>query len=90
MKKLVTILFLPFVLCVTAQKRSAHSAELSLTDFSTLDSLEQVLPQQKEDTSKVLLLGNLAYSYAFLEADKGLYYGQQGLQLAEKLNYGTM
>src|SRR4051812_24143025 len=87
MKKYFTILCILFVFRATAQKTTADSAELSLTNFSTLDSLEQLLAKQNEDTSKVILLGNLSYGYAFRQAEKGVYYGQKGLQLAEKLNY---
>jgi signal transduction histidine kinase len=87
MKKCLTIFLVLFVLFLNAQEKSTSSAELALTNFSALDSLEKRLGEQKEDSSKVLLLGTLAYSYAFREAEKGVYYGQQGLRLAEKINY---
>src|SRR5688572_4881908 len=52
------------------------------------DSLKDVLHEQKEDTNKVKLLYNLSFSYtAGSYADTALVYAQQGLDLAEKLDY---
>ena len=52
------------------------------------DSLKKVIFLQKEDTNKVKLLYNLSFSYvAGSYADSALVYGQQALELAEKLKY---
>ncbi|MBK9733294.1 MAG: tetratricopeptide repeat protein [Chitinophagaceae bacterium] len=40
-----------------------------------------------EDTGKVNLLINLSYNYTLTDPDMALKYGNQGLQLAEKLNW---
>lgn len=65
---------------------------LSFTGYSqhlgNIDSLKNVLRYQKEDTNKVKLLYNLSFSYvAGSYADTALVYGQQALELAERLNY---
>ncbi len=87
MKAFLTIVNFIFVFYATAQNKTSDSIELSATNFSALDSLERMLSARKEDTSKVLLLSELSFAYAFREAEKGVYYAQQGLRLAEKLNY---
>ena len=51
------------------------------------DSLKNALAGQKEDTNKVKLLTNLSSAYAISYADSGVYFGQQALNLAEKLNF---
>ena len=51
------------------------------------DSLRQVLAKQKEDTNKVKLLTNLSSTYVTSYADSGVYFGQQALNLAEKLHF---
>ena len=40
-----------------------------------------------DDTSKAKLYGVLSYVYTFNQAEKGLFYGQKGLQLSQKLGY---
>ncbi len=87
MKKSFTIISIFLCFFAVAQKNTIDSAELSTTNFSGLDSLERSLPNKKEDTSKVLLLAELSFAYTFREAEKGVAYGQQGLRLAEALNY---
>lgn len=53
-----------------------------------IDSLKNVLHEQKEDTNKVKLLYTLSFSYvAGSYADTALVYSQPALDLAEKLNY---
>lgn len=52
-----------------------------------IDSLKKLLLQAKEDTSKVLLLGELAKSYQDNKIDTTLLLAREGILLAEKLNY---
>ena len=52
-----------------------------------IDSLKAVLKAQKDDTSKVILLNAISYSYAFSFPDSGIMYAQRALQLTEKLSF---
>jgi len=55
--------------------------------LGNIDSLKEILHEQKNDTNKVKLLYNLSFSYvAGSYADTALVYAQQALDLAEKLN----
>jgi two-component system NtrC family sensor kinase len=56
-----------------------------------VDSLEILLTETKSDRIRTLILSELGLRYAFNEPEKGLIYGEQGLALAEKLEfkYGT-
>ena len=52
-----------------------------------IDSLLRQLPKANEDTTKVKLLNDLSLSFYSINPDEGLKFGQQGLALAEKLNW---
>ncbi len=52
-----------------------------------IDSLLIQLPNQKEDTNKVMLFMKLSGYNATITPDEGIKYGQQGLELATKLNW---
>ena len=52
-----------------------------------IDSLKHELVIAKEDTNKVNLLVKLSYLYTDSHADTGVAYGEQALDLAEKLNF---
>jgi len=52
-----------------------------------IDSLKIRLIQSKEDTSKVRLLGKLSFQYFRFDTDSGIYYADQGIILAEKLQW---
>ena len=53
-----------------------------------IDSLLSELPKAKEDTNKVKILNNLCVLYKDIdEYDNGYKYGNQGLELAQKINY---
>lgn len=51
------------------------------------DSLYNELQKSIEDTNKVKLLNNLAWNYMYSNPDSAEHYANQGLTLAEKLNY---
>jgi tetratricopeptide (TPR) repeat protein len=52
-----------------------------------LDSLKKVLVTAKDDTSKVMLLADIAYAYRNAKPDTSILYAQQALKLSESLNY---
>jgi tetratricopeptide (TPR) repeat protein/cell division protein FtsB len=51
------------------------------------DSLLRLLPNQRQDTSKVLLLADIAFSYYSHNPETGNKYATESLHLAEELNY---
>jgi len=52
-----------------------------------IDSLLKELPRQREDTIKVKLLVGLSFGYSVINADEGIKYGQQCLELATKVDW---
>ena len=52
-----------------------------------IDSMKLLLPTAKEDTNKVKLLSSISFSYKDLNAEEGLNYGRQAIELSEKLNW---
>ena len=73
---------------VKAQDAIADSLQLLVIQVATpVDSLEAQLARTTTDTAKVGLLGYLCFYYAFVSPQKGLVYGQQGLDLSQKLEY---
>jgi adenylate cyclase len=52
-----------------------------------IDSLLNVLPQQKQDTNRVNVLNGLSFEYRKVSPDEGLTYGKTGLALATKLGW---
>jgi signal transduction histidine kinase/DNA-binding response OmpR family regulator len=53
-----------------------------------IDSLKQLVPQSKEDTNKVLLLGDIAYYLYNLNPGESFEYGKKTLELAQKIGFG--
>jgi signal transduction histidine kinase len=54
---------------------------------SLIDSLLSELPIKSKDTNAVNLLSLLSKNYYIIDPDSGLYYGYQGLQIAEELGW---
>ncbi|MBS1587774.1 MAG: tetratricopeptide repeat protein [Bacteroidetes bacterium] len=52
-----------------------------------VDSLLQLLPRAREDTSKVLLLCNLSSEYRTINPDDGIKYANEALSLAQHLEW---
>ena len=52
-----------------------------------VDSVKNLLQSEHEDTNKVITLVTLASYYASSHSDSGIIYSQQGLDLAERLNF---
>jgi hypothetical protein len=87
-KCLLFSLFLIFSTLLQAQNATADSLQLLETQMNIpADSLEAQLLREKEDTSRVGLLGYLCFYYAWVDPRKALEYGQQGLQLSHQLDY---
>lgn len=60
---------------------------LLLAQRATLDSLLQAWPNLATDTNKVLAAREIAHEYLIVHLDSSVIYGQQGLNLAQQLNY---
>ena len=79
MKKLL-LLFI-----ITGQVRQQSLAQLQGQE--RIDSLLGQLPKANDDTNKVKLLVDLSHTFYSINPDEGLKFGQQGLALAEKLEW---
>src|SRR6185503_212551 len=79
MKKLL-LLFI-----ITGQVRQQSLAQLQGQE--RIDSLLGQLPKANDDTNKVKLLVDLSHTFYSINPDDGLKFGQQGLALAEKLEW---
>jgi two-component system NtrC family sensor kinase len=88
-KMLFFFIFLVTIVKAYTQPKNILKRELSITDFSNLDSLENELAHVKNDTLKSIILGDLSFGYAFSEAEKGLTYGRQGLELSQTIGYAN-
>jgi two-component system, NtrC family, sensor kinase len=51
------------------------------------DSLKQVIATTKQDTSRIIALWNLAFTYAFVHQDSAILYANEGLELSKKAGY---
>jgi len=77
MKKAVLPLFLVFS-CIAS---SPAQQEL-------VDSLKKILPTVTEDTTRVVMLGDIAFYLYNLDPVESFEYGKQTLELAKKINFG--
>jgi len=73
-----------FVLVILSTATQSHAQQQGQ---GRIDSLLSQLPQTSEDTNKVKLLNDLSFTYNSIDPEEGLKYGNEGLQLAEKLNW---
>ena len=51
------------------------------------DSLMHQLSQSKEDTTRVLVMADLCYFYRYTNIDSSVFYGQNALALAQKIEF---
>ncbi|WP_207924568.1 ATP-binding protein [Pedobacter changchengzhani] len=51
-----------------------------------LDSLEIIVKSSKPDSIKIIAYGDLSWGYGFINFDKALFFGNEELKLAKKLN----
>ena len=79
MKKLLLLII------ITGQVRQQSLAQLQGQE--RIDSLLGQLPKATDDTNKVKLLVDLSHTFYSINPDEGLKFGQQGLALAEKLEW---
>lgn len=63
------------------------SAFTSFAQRHEIDSMLVVLKTAKEDTNKVKTLFKLCFAFRNIQPDTGLYFGNQTLELAEKLQW---
>src|ERR1700677_702081 len=82
MKQLLLILFIFLPSVLSAQAKIGQPRIDSL-----LYELHSESHSDKEDTAKVAILHAICYAYYNIDPDKGIQYGKQGLELAEKLNF---
>lgn len=54
-----------------------------------IDSILKLLPTTKQDSVRVNLLNDLAFNYQYVKPEKGIKYGQEALQLAQKLKWAN-
>ena len=59
----------------------------ALAQSTHVDSLQHQLIRAKDDTAKASLLEQLTKYYLNIQQDSGIYYGQQLVQLSQKINY---
>ncbi|PKL84845.1 MAG: hypothetical protein CVV22_10735 [Ignavibacteriae bacterium HGW-Ignavibacteriae-1] len=52
-----------------------------------IDSLKAEIPKAKQDTNHVNLLHQISFAFNSIDPDKGIEYGEKGLELAQKLSW---
>jgi len=72
------------IICIIAGTTIANA---QLSGQARIDSLLKELPKMKQDTNAVNLLKNLSIEYLPINPDEGIKYGEQGLQLANDINW---
>jgi len=75
------------ILNIVFIKMLAISAVSQLPGFKHADSLKQQLAMVTQDTSRVLLLGELAEAFRNTMSDSAMRYGQQCLSLARQIQF---
>ncbi len=73
---LLTILLSQFFSLAESQMRSSNP-----------DSLKRLLETTNEDTTKVIVSADLCFTYAFLQVDTSIAYGQKAISLARQIQY---
>jgi len=81
MKKFIAVCFLALTL------GGVFNTAAQRTGMSYTDSLTKELPRMRDDTNKANVFYNLSTAYFSLNYDKGITYGQQGVDLATRLNW---
>ncbi len=65
----------------------ASTFPVAFGQVSETDSLKKLLAQTREDTSRVLLLTELAFNYQFFKSDTAIIITRQAIALSQKLNF---
>ena len=76
--------FCPFILLISIYPAASYAQKYGQP---LIDSLNKELYKQKEDTNKVKVLDELSFDYSYTDPDAGIKYGQQELELANKLTW---
>lgn len=76
------LLFLVCMLCLVT-----HTALAQKRGQARIDSLLQDLRPGVSDTQQAKVLIDLSFTYNTIDPDKGIAYGQQGLELVERFNF---
>lgn len=77
----ITFFFRSLLLVFMLISFSAHAQD------NYCDSLEKILPAQKQDTNKVKVLYKLCSCYYYDDTKRAIDYGTEALKLAEELNF---
>ncbi len=59
----------------------------SIATYAQIDSLQKLLSETKNDTLRVILLNDLAWEYAYLDADKAQNCAEKALNIAQKSDF---
>jgi len=81
------VLLLSVFLCITYPAKSLTNDSKDHKQNSKQDSLQDILKKSTQDTSKVIILEQLCDEFTDENPDKAIQYGEQGLNLAQKINY---
>ena len=76
MKKTIQLLFV--LVCVNSFAQPKNAQKL-------IDSLLTALPKMKQDTVLVNAYNTLSYSFAFIDSNKAIMYGNKAMAMARKL-----
>jgi hypothetical protein len=82
-----TFLYALIILLSTSITYQATAADKPLTGQARIDSLEKEIPNAKGDTNHVRLLLGLCASYQYINADKGIDYAEEALEISTKINW---
>ncbi len=82
-----TSFILFFSVVMYSQPTGSSVPVVKLQGQALIDSILTELPKQKEDTIKAMMLTRLSNEYVEIDLDKGLKYAQEGLELANELNW---
>jgi len=63
------------------------SCNIAVAQNSQIDSLQKELSTTTRDSSRALILSELAFQYLFANADTAMRYAQQALTLSRQINY---
>ncbi len=77
MKKRFIIFLFVVVVCTNVPAQIRHN----------IDSLKNKLQQSNADSSRVIILSSLSYVYRNTDLDTSIMYGEQALQLAQKIKF---
>src|SRR5512138_4013943 len=78
MKRTILICAILVIACITFSQT---------VNIRQADSLRQELAQAKQDTSRAIILADLAEAYRAAKPDSTLYFADQALQLSRLINF---